>query len=101
MSLTVEVLEDGRLHYISDGHVVLTGPIQGHVTTADGTRYHVGPDVIEVASQAHAVEVANLIGQRHENEGNPLHDDETPFVCVPITLADARVGESPSTPSAG
>jgi hypothetical protein len=93
MALTVEIGEDGSLAYKSDGHVVLTGPIQGHVTTEDGTRYHVGPDVIEVASQAHAVEVANLIGARHANEGHPSHDDAVPFVHTPTSLADARVGD--------
>jgi hypothetical protein len=62
MTLRIEQNEDGTLHYISDGHVVVTGPdTTGVVTTADGTEYNVAPHVLEVASPEHAAEVAALI----------------------------------------
>jgi hypothetical protein len=90
--------EDGTplFHYHSDGHVVLTGPISGTVTTEDGTTYDIGPDLIEVASPQHALEVSDLIGQRHEADGHPLHNDENPFVHTPSALTHNTDG----TPSA-
>lgn len=76
MALTVTKIgtnEDGtpHYHYQSDGHVVFTGPVTGPVTTADGTTYEVSPAVIEVASEEHAAEVSDLIGQRHATDGHP------------------------------
>lgn len=66
--------------FVSDGHVVLTGPIQGTVTTTDGTVYDVSAPVVEVAHLGHAAEVAALIGDRYQAEGHPAHDAEHPFV---------------------
>lgn len=65
MALTIEQNEDGTLHYnAGDGHVLITGDAAtGVVTTKDGTSYNVTPAVIEVASPAHAAEVAALIGK--------------------------------------
>ena len=61
-------------------HVVLTGPIQGQVTTSDGTTYDVSEHVIEV-DPAHAQEVADLIGDRYAAEGHPAHMySDVPFV---------------------
>jgi hypothetical protein len=57
---------------MSDAHVVITGPITGTVTTADGTTYDVSADQIQVAEQ-HRQEVADLIGDRYANEGHPTH----------------------------
>lgn len=101
MTLEVSVADDGTLQYICDGHVVITGPISGHVTCADGTRYNVSPAVIEVAHREHAVEVANLIGARFAAEGHPGHRDGEPFVHVPITLADAVARETAANPEGG
>ncbi len=58
---------DGSPHfrYESDGHVVVTGPVYGSVTTGDGTDYDVSDAVIEVAPD-HAAEVADLIAQKQE-----------------------------------
>jgi hypothetical protein len=53
--------------------VVITGPIQGTVTTADGTVYDVSADFIEVASAEHEAEVAELIAKRYVAEGHPSH----------------------------
>jgi hypothetical protein len=79
--------EDGTPHYLyrSDGPVVVTGPITGRVSTADGTEYDVSEAVIEVASVEHAGHVSHAIGRRHEAEGHPLHAAEDPFVheCGP------------------
>lgn len=80
MAIKVELNDDGSLHYISDGHVVLTGPISGAVTTADGTTYNVSPALIEVESPEHAAEVAHLVATRYANEGHPT--DET-FTYTP------------------
>ncbi len=86
--------EDGsvRWHYISDGHVVLTGPIAGGVTLSDGTEYDVTPEVIEVAED-HVGEVAHLIGKRFEDEGHPNHIKDAsapPFVheCTELCPTD-------------
>lgn len=51
-------------------HIVLTGPIQGEVTTADGTTYDVSPTAVAVAPE-HAAEVADLIGQHYAANGHP------------------------------
>jgi len=73
--------EDGtpRFHYESDGHVLITGPIYGTVTTEDGTDYDVSDHVIEI-DPAHAGELAHKIGVHHEEHGHPDHDDGHPFV---------------------
>jgi hypothetical protein len=60
-------------------HIVLTGPIRGTVTLADGTVVDVRPDAVQVDSPEQAAEVAHLISQRYAAEGHPLHDPETPF----------------------
>jgi hypothetical protein len=65
--------------YVSDGHVLLTGPIKGTVTLADGTVYDVSPDVVEI-DPAHAGELGHLIGLHYEDNGHPEHDAEVPFV---------------------
>jgi hypothetical protein len=74
--------EDGtpRFHYQSDGHVVITGPAYGPVTTSDGAVYDVSEQVIEVASPEHAGEVSHLIGVMHEERGHPGHAPGHPFV---------------------
>lgn len=74
--------EDGtpHFHYESDGHVVITGPAYGPVTTSDGTVYDVSDQVIEVAGPVHAGEVVHLIGVMHEERGHPDHAPDSPFV---------------------
>lgn len=65
---------------VSDKHVVLTGPIQGTVTMADGTVVDVSPVAVELTSEEHAAEVAHLVGLRYAVEGHPDDvevDDET------------------------
>lgn len=54
----------------STGHVLLTGPIQGTVTLADGTVVDVSQPVIAVQDDQ-AEEIAHLIGQRYAEEGHP------------------------------
>lgn len=61
---------------VSDGHVVLTGPITGTVTTDDGTTYDVSAVAVEVPDE-HAAEVAHLIGQRYADEGHPTDPEFT------------------------
>lgn len=58
-------------------HAVLTGPIQGTVTLANGTVVDVSPAVVTVPDQATADEVAHLIGLRYAAEGHP--EVEQPF----------------------
>lgn len=55
--------------YVSDGHVVITGPIRATVVTADGTTYDATTPVIEV-NPDHAEEVAHLIGLHYATEGH-------------------------------
>ena len=87
MSIRVEVLEDGTLHYISDGPVVLTGPVTGSVTV-DGEKVNVAPAVIPVESEEHAAAVAEAIAVKLEAEGHPdfLNDPNVPdlgFTHIP------------------
>lgn len=65
---------------VSEGHVVLTGPITGTVEMSDGTVVDVSPTVVEVSSQEEADELADLIGQRYAEEGHPdmvVTDEQT------------------------
>lgn len=61
MALRVEVLEDGTLHYISDGPVVVTGDAGGVVTLPDGSAVNVTPAVIEVADEDQAAAIVAAI----------------------------------------
>ncbi len=93
MALRVEVNPDGSLHYISDGPVLLTGPIVGNVTLPDGKVVNVTPTVVEVADEAEAAAVADAIGARHAAEGHPdfLRDPEADnlgFVHIPTTTPE-------------
>ncbi len=54
----------------SDGHVLLTGPIQGTVTLDDGTVVDVTQPVISVSDER-AAEIAHKIGLRYAAEGHP------------------------------
>lgn len=86
MAITKEFIgwnADGtpNISYVSDGHVVLTGPIKGSITTADGTEYDVSPEVVEV-DPAHADEVAQLVGEWYVANGHPQHDENTPFILA-------------------
>ena len=86
-SVRVEVLEDGTLHYISDGHVVVTGPVSGTVVV-DGETVNVTPAVIAVDSPETAIKVADAIGEKLQAEGHPafLADPNVPndgFVHIP------------------
>jgi hypothetical protein len=96
--------DDGspHFHYASDGHVVVTGPAYGPVTTSDGTPYDVSEQVIEVASPEHAGEANHLIGLIHEERGHPDHKDGTPFVhtCTDTCGALKRDGGTPAAPAA-
>lgn len=61
-------------------HAVLTGPIRGTVTLADGTEVDVRPGVVMVDTPEQAAEVAHLIGERYAAEGHPMHNPGDPFV---------------------
>ena len=63
--------EDGspQWHYISDGPVVLTGPIRGSVTLPDGTVVDVTDEVVEAASDAQAAAIGAAIDERNVAEG--------------------------------
>ncbi len=100
--------EDGtpHFHYVSDGHLIMTGPITGSVTTPDGTSYDVSPAFIEVASLDHAGDVSHAIGMRHQEEGHPLHDSDVPFVhecdngCTPGQVAGSAAAPAAAAPAA-
>lgn len=55
-------------------HALLTGPITGLLTLADGTKVDVSPDAIEV-DPSHVDELCDLIGKHWEANGHP-HDIE-------------------------
>lgn len=67
--------------------VLITGPVQGSVTLADGRVVDVTHDVIAVDDVETAHEVAHRIGLKLELEGHPLHrpGEDEPFVhlCTP------------------
>lgn len=93
MAMRVEVLPDGTLHYISDGPVVLTGPITGNVTLPDGTVVNATPAVVEVADEAQAAALSDAIGARHQAEGHPdfVRDpgaDNLGFVHIPTATQE-------------
>lgn len=52
-------------------HAVLTGPIKGAVTLADGTEVDVSAPVVLVETPEQAEEVSFLIGERYAEEGHP------------------------------
>jgi hypothetical protein len=59
---------------------VITGPVVGEFTLADGTVYDVSSDAgVPVESQEHADELMYLIGLHHEKHGHPRHDRSKPF----------------------
>ena len=64
-------------------HAVLTGPIKGTVTLADGTVVDVKPAVVYVDTPDQAAEVAHLVGERYAAEGHPAHDFGDPFIHEP------------------
>lgn len=70
----------GDLAYESDGHVVLTGPINRSITLADGTTIDCSPAAVEVASPEQAQELAHLIGLHYEENGHPSHTADAPFM---------------------
>jgi hypothetical protein len=82
---------DGTPHfdYVSDQPMVLTGKAYGPVTTSDGTTYDVSEQWIEVASEAHAGEVAHLISVKFEEEGHPDHLPGDPYVHLCTDLCGA------------
>jgi hypothetical protein len=63
---------DGTPHFdiVADGPVILTGPVKGYITTADGTIYDVNEQFIEVAAD-HIDQVTDAIGMKHIEEGHP------------------------------
>ena len=61
-------------------HAVMTGPIRGSVTLADGTVVDCRPDVVYVDTLEQAQELAGLIGDHYADRGHPLHDDGDAFV---------------------
>lgn len=93
MTLRVEVNPDGTLHYISDGPIVLTGPVNGTVDLPGGKTVNVTPAVVEVADDAEAVQLANAIGEKLMAEGHPdfIRDPEVDsygFVAVPAEIPE-------------
>jgi hypothetical protein len=61
-------------------HALLTGPIRGTVTLADGTVVDVRPDIVYLDTHEQAKEAAILIGERYAAEGHPHHDPGDVFV---------------------
>jgi hypothetical protein len=97
--INVGTNEDGspRWQYVNpDGHLVITGPITGEVTLADGSTVNVTPDVIEADSPEHALAVSDAIGRHYETYSHPLHDGDQPFTLTPSEVTH----ESDGTPSA-
>lgn len=66
MALRIEQNEDGTLHYIADGHIVLTGPTTGEVELPDGEIVNVTAAAIEVDSQEKAQLVAAAIQAKYD-----------------------------------
>lgn len=62
-------------HFVAEPgeHVLMTGPISGIKTLADGSSIDVTPEYIVVRDQAHADAVNKAIGMHHVENGHP-HD---------------------------
>lgn len=61
-----------RLNVHSDldnPHILLTGPVLGHVALEDGSTIDVSAPAIECESREHALTVAHAIGRHHEKLG--------------------------------
>jgi hypothetical protein len=69
-------------------HVVLTGPVTGIKTLADGTSINVGPIAVLVADQAQADELNDLIVAEHLEHGHP---DDVDTLVDPDTGAQVPV----------
>jgi hypothetical protein len=52
-------------------YALVTGPISGVVTLANGEVVDVSPPVIVCDTEAEVAEIADLIGRRHVTEGHP------------------------------
>lgn len=95
--MTLEITRDqhGNITYVqSDGHVVITGPVTGIMTLADGTKVNVNDPVVEVDSPEQAAELAHLIGQHWAENGHPhdveYDDDAGEVVQRPFVYDDAH-----------
>jgi len=85
-----------------DKPVLLTGPVKGPITLADGTVYDVSADAVEVASHAHAGELSHHIGVIHETEGHLSHGRRGTVDYNPLTdeydhVCDATCGPAQRT----
>lgn len=78
---------DGSPHYnyiAEDGEVaVVTGPAVAVLTVSDGTSYDVSEPVIGVQAEHHD-ELVDAIGEHYAAGGHTKHDDNHPFVHVPL-----------------
>lgn len=96
---------DGSAHFHyqveGDRHAVLTGKVYGTLTTSDGTSYDVSEPVIEVASAAHAGEIAHLAGIHHEEHGHPDHDPGDPFTHLCTDSCGPLKRETTTGPQTG
>lgn len=54
-----------------DAHIIMTGPIQGPVTLADGSVVDVTDDFVEATSQEQALAISDAIGTKHVEQGHP------------------------------
>lgn len=91
-----------------DAHIILTGPVQGPVTLADGSVVDVSEDFVEASSQAEALAISDAIGLKHVEQGHPdfvadpdldslgfvhVASDGTPYInaaAAPETIAEVE-----------
>lgn len=94
MAIEITRNPDGSMHVESDGHVVLTGPIKGSVTLADGSTVDVSPIAVEADSHEHAAEIAHAIGKHWEARGHPddieVDEESGKPVVRPFVYDDAH-----------
>lgn len=74
-------------HVQSDKHVVITGPVSGVMELSDGTKVNVTDPFVEVETEDHAAELADLIGRKHAHDGHP-HDIDI------VETTDEETGET-------
>lgn len=72
-------MQPAEHHVSSTDFAVITGPIVGTFTLADGTVYDATPKAVDVRNQDEADELSYLIGMHHERHGHPLHDRDVPY----------------------
>lgn len=76
-------------------HALITGPVTGILTLADGTQVNVTPTVIEVTSLEQAEEISFIIGEHFVEHGHPDDIDTVPIENEDGVVVDQELIQRP------